>query len=326
MSPNRNISDDEFRYVSNLKNKPNAQGTLFQVNSSQRKPEARQPRGYSPQRYSEVAEAVGAMRKSYGPQTYGGHEHGGTAYQIYKGHAGTLAKAVSAIARSTIPLSDIKKPKPDEPKTLNNPELHVGVVPQSDRTSKTLGVYNSSPLVANKDYAAIHLTSGEPTPKGQKKKARDKEADATVLHEIGHHVDWISKIGGSRGTGSFKDSGHGEGFADQYAENHARTPGYKQRKVKVDYKPSRWTDLDKDTQYPGATDYAAQYLFKEGYNQGRHGTPYDKLQPAQFGEPGDKKTYPKGHVKGQLPLIQKDWHNGRENEPYWRLSGPADWD
>src|SRR5580700_5006990 len=87
----------QFNLQSNMKAKPNSQGTLFQANASQRTPASRQPRGYSPERYKAVGQAL-SLDVPFG------HDPG-TGW--------ARARATAAVARSTIPMSHLEDPDSD---------------------------------------------------------------------------------------------------------------------------------------------------------------------------------------------------------------------
>lgn len=71
----------------NIKAAPNSQGTLFQGGTDQRTPESRQPRGFSPERFREISQAVLGVRR---PGTEFSH-----------------AKIRENLARSTVPVEHL---------------------------------------------------------------------------------------------------------------------------------------------------------------------------------------------------------------------------
>lgn len=287
MSALDNISKSQFHMVTNMKAKPNSQGTLFGVNPSARTPESRQPRGYSPERFREVTAATGI---NYGTSS-GGH---GKSLRVYSGHAGTLAKAAESLARSTVPMSDITRPHKDQPASDENPDLDIGIWPEESMKGN-LGHYSRSGTTAMKGQGRIALASGT-----------EKTVDQTVLHEIGHHVDRGSPYNTAESTG------RAEGFADQYAETHGRTPGRKKKAVSVAHEPERWHHNRYASSSP--------YLFDKGYSSSRN------LQPKQFNinepPPGHEKTFPKGHIQGQQALLHKIYG---EPARYGRPATPTTW-
>lgn len=293
------LNGDQFRYESRIKNKPNAQGTLFQVNPSQRTPESRQPRGYSPQRYGEVADALDIKRKNFGPGTYGGHEHGGMAMQVYRGHAETLARATSAVARSTVPMSDITRPDASQPSSQENPSLHMGVWNRTSEEAGELGHYSAPGTTAQPDEGHIALSIDA--------------TDNTPIHEIGHHVDRDSDRGRSP-----EAHGHAEGFADSYAQEHGRTAGYKQKPVPVESRPSAWNNS-----YGMKDDNYSHARFAGAYTQERSNLNTDQFSFESRRASGE---LPKEHVTGQLPLLHKQPAGRRMNRQTRDYEdAPASW-
>lgn len=277
-----------------------SQGTLFRAKPEARTPESRQPRGYSPQRYKDVTEALGIthvsgeyrrrMAKAYTPDKESSMSGAGTALQTYPGHAETLARAAASVARSTIPLRDIVRPDPSAKASADNPGLSMGVSPRSERNEGELAHYSNPELVAGHDRGSISLVSG-------RAHSAEDPPDAVALHEIGHHVDYVR---GVRHIGMIA-KGEGEGFADAYAQEHGRTRGYKQKPIEVEHRPQDW-----HRSYGMTTeDVSAHERFDKGYNTAR------PIQPAQFDFIEDTKralgaqTYPKHHHPDQQALLPK---------------------
>jgi hypothetical protein len=282
----QNSLGPQFDYGPRTKNKPNAQGTLFRAPSSMRTPESRQPRGYSPERYRAVQEALGVRRTSQGPGTYGGHEHGGMGMHVYHGHADVLARSVASVARSTVPLEHITRPVPDQPASEENPDLHLGVWAKDDKRPER-GHYSKPGSTAIKHQGRIAVN--------------EDATDQTVIHEIGHHVDRANPYRDPA------EQGAAEGFADAYASRHARTAGYKQRPAPREPHPEDW---HAHLEAQGRGDHYEKQAFDYAYRK-----QHPALQPGQFDDPSGlgPKTYPKGHIEGQLPLLHKtadyDPHN-----------------
>lgn len=266
----------QFDMRSGFKNKPNSQGTLFRADPSQRKPEARQPRGYSPERYREVTEALDIRFKDRGPGTYGGHEHGGRSMHIYHGHAETIARAAAAVARSTVPLSDMTRPDPNQPASPENPKLEMGVWVGDD--SHERGHYSKPGTTAIPERGGIALFH--------------HADDITPIHEIGHHVDRAELYR------TPAQKGRAEGFADAYAAEHARTPGYKQQRVPVESHPSEWHNE------PGLEGYSRREEFDRAYLAQRgEPKPFDAMEDTR--RTLGSKTFPPHHVPGQQALLHK---------------------
>lgn len=309
------VSRPQFDYQTGFKNKPYSQGTLFGVRPEARTPESRQPRGYSPERYTAVLDALEARRKHWGPKTYGGHEHGGHGFVVYHGHAETLARSVAAVARSTIPMSDITRPHADQPETNENPRLHLGVWAPSDARNE-LGHYSKPGThavpgqgrVAITNYPLSDVAKNYPGDDEQAKANRAimrDELELTPIHEIGHHTDR------DRPYGTPVERGRKEGYADAYAAQHAKMPGRSslsggrgqrrgQRPIPVPESPYAWHSER------GLEDPYSRQSFDYGYQQ-HHRVPQHDPDPSGLGV----KTYPRNHVEGQEALLHKtgslDW-------------------
>lgn len=177
------LNGEQFHLASNMKAKPNSQGTLFSANPSQRTPESRQPRGFSPERMTAVKQRLN-RKPGHVEASPGMHE--------------SQAQALQTVARSTVPVS-----------ALNN--LSIGSTEYRGRggvPSGADGVYYDPKMTMNGRGQIAVLPSAA---KG-----------FVPIHEIGHHVSQ-----GRYNTPG--EMGHEEGFADAYADEHARKPGYKSR-------------------------------------------------------------------------------------------------
>lgn len=280
-SVNQNLSGDQFVYQIGLKNKPNAQGTLFRAKPEARNPSKRYPRGFTPERHRAVAEALGVQYKDFRGTGYGQHPHGGRTPNVYRGHAEVLARAVEDIARSTVPMRAITRPDPSQPASRINPDLHLGVWHnEGERRRSEYGHYSAPGTTAIEHQGRIAIMSDSPS-------------HTTPIHEIGHHVDRLSPYITPSQRGS------AEGFAERYAETHARTPGYKQRKVEIPSMPHKWFGD------PGLQSHAAREDFERSFN-------YEHpLNTKQFDFMEDTrktlgpKTFPSHHVPGQQSLLEK---------------------
>lgn len=82
--------------VPETKNKPNAQGTLFRAPVTARKPESRQPRGYSPERYAEVRSTLSGRVT---------HHAGGESHFVEDSQ--TMDHLTRSLATSTVPTERI---------------------------------------------------------------------------------------------------------------------------------------------------------------------------------------------------------------------------
>lgn len=188
----------QFELRPNMKNKPNAQGTLFRASPSQRTPESRQPRGYSPGRYEKTRNAMGFV----------GYRGVGMRPPDERGPA---AQAIATVARSTVPLQHLK----------SDTGMNVDIFLSNSVTSGGLGDYRKPSKMRDIPNGAIRVLPGE-------------TASTTLIHEIGHHVDRASDFA------TPSEKGRAEGYADQYAQEHYRQPGYKRRGVTVPSHPEDW--------------------------------------------------------------------------------------
>lgn len=107
---------EQWNLQTNLKNKPNAQGTLFSGGKSQIPDEKRYPRGYTPERMADVKNTV--------------------QFPVSRGYAQgrdffNRAAAMQTVARSTIPTSDMAG-------------LTMSVLPTKGRTLSGNSYYESS--------------------------------------------------------------------------------------------------------------------------------------------------------------------------------------
>lgn len=144
---------EAFHLATNMSAKPNAQGTLFSANPSQRTPESRQPRGYSPERLDAVRSTISEYPRT-GKERFGQDQ------------------MTRTVARSTVPLSDIQAKDVSLIMHSSNAQSTVGV------PAGAAGVYHAADK-ANPDKALISVLP--------------KYAHTFVpIHEIGHHVDRAS--------------------------------------------------------------------------------------------------------------------------------------
>jgi hypothetical protein len=270
MATQDNLQPGQFRMEQRIKSKPNAQGTLFSADPSLRRPESRQPRGYSPERYAAVGRMIG-------------HLYGGEVVAPPGTHE-AQAHVLATVARSTVPLEDLKA-------RHSSKGLSIGV---STSKSNSGGVSEGSAGTYHETKGPGHPATAWVTPEAAPTYA--------VLHEIGHHAEREGL--GIPSTADPEKMGRSEGFADQYAETHYRTPGYKQRGFTVPSHSEDWHE-----------NYAIaprdRYKFDNGYLQARR----PPLQWDQF--TARKESLAKGiasgdlpreHVSGQLPLLHK--HTG----------------
>lgn len=254
---------------SNLKNKPGAQGTLFQVkDKGLLNPAQRWPQGHTPERLNEVRHAlrdtpVNAPTPEFTPGAPAAPVHPGQQAQYRD-------KVVRAVARSTAPAADLAGIK----------EIH------GDPAQGTSGTY----WPASKKVA---VDMNEPG------------ADKTIIHEVGHHADAKSGetahlhtpivaleharqfmpshaapdaplTGTAISTAQSRvRAGVGEAVADNYYEKHYRGPG---RQGSAPDK-GLYEERGIANKYTGYTDVRPQ-------------TPMSpqQFQPALIAEPGGQKS------------------------------------
>lgn len=227
------LNEDQFVYGPAFKAKPNSQGTLFRParKGAGRSPESRLPRGFTPGRRQAVGEA---LNLSYAAS-----------------HKEASSRLINAVARSTVPLQHL--------------EGLAAVIPQSP-ASRTGGTYYQYPSEGS-------LVRGPSIHTNDK---RSDNIDRTIIHELGHHVNLHHGVdkdpydeSSSNVRPSHANRGHREGFADKYADIHARKPGYKRRPdtEEPEYAPHRgWED-----QY-GLGAPGGRVNFDTAYGRARLGT------------------------------------------------------
>lgn len=177
-----------------------SQGTLFRVDKSQRTPESRQPRGYSPERIRAVDKRFGFSKEA----EFRLHPPfpGDTHTPRYAGNP-DAAHVLRTIARSTVPMHHLNK-------------LDTIISGHKFDDHSTRGQYDKLDDVEG-SFHSILVGEGE-------------AQSATAIHEIGHHVG--RKRFPNYGQSYPYMSGQSEGHAEHYAEEHAREPGYKRKPAK----------------------------------------------------------------------------------------------
>lgn len=195
-----------------LKNKADSQGTLFR-GGTKYSSDQRYPRGYTPERLHEVAEAVGgnytrgqgAKAGYYRDHPYGRYDESGE-FQV-TGRADNRPKRglVDNIARSTVPAEHLQG-KPDSGRHLAF-WVNKSFDPRMAEAG-TAGTYESEPRQhSNRHDLYVHT---------------DHVDSTTPIHEIGHHVSNL--LGNEHSHYNSPESrGAEEGFADRYAYEHYRT-------------------------------------------------------------------------------------------------------
>lgn len=185
-----------------FKDKPGSQGTLFS-GGTKHSSDARFPRGYTPERLHDVADAIVPTTMSLSKTGDGGIRRG-TQSRDYKDisyptapHLNEsrqpLRRIVDNVARSTIPVEDLGGQLTVHSKSLGG----------SGGFDTHAGEYH-----AFVGHPEIHIHPG-------------MEENTTPIHEIGHHV---SKQQGTDHSDyySHEERGQEEAFADNYADKHFR--------------------------------------------------------------------------------------------------------
>lgn len=222
---------ESYDLRSNIKGKPGSQGTLFQVrDKGLLNPAQRWPRGYTPERQQEVRGALENTVIVGGP----GHmirEESTTpsGQERWSRHPETEQRVVSAIARSTMPAEHVQ----------GLFRIHANPAEGHHAT------YWSRDQSIGMGWNQSHPSD------------RPDEHDRSLLHELGHHVDNVrtretdrrasdiaeaalapappreQRVEHLRHEGLVDDLAHrlnagvGEAVADNYYQQHYRSPGRK---------------------------------------------------------------------------------------------------
>jgi hypothetical protein len=258
----------EYDLRSNIKNKPNAQGTLF--SGGERTPESRQPRGYSPQRMADVQGYFGLSTRPHVRLHVDGTREVTNAAQMEQTH-----QLAQTIARSTVPLDGAVR-SPLSPATGKPGSETFGPVmniTQNAGHESWAGSYSQPERVrqdySNEDSDEVH---------GVINVRPDSVRNSTVIHELGHHADWT---GGTMGGNTPPERGRQEAFADNYAQEHGREPGYK-RLPANDYVTRRSTGMGWVSSYGYGGDIDRATAFNRGYANERM-SPSGAMNQSQFG-------------------------------------------
>ena len=196
----------------NLNAKPGAQGTLFS-GGSKFMSDRRYPKGYTPERQAEVADAVvepsvqnflnkpketstGTQSKNFKDRrvTVGLNPDYPEGYRMDSRQE--TRRLVDNVARSTVPLSHLS-----------------GVQFRTNHGDQMLG----NNVAGHYDRRGDAMTHGDPVIRIREGAA----ATSTTIHEIGHHVSHTV----AQNTHPYDAAGHSgqeEAFADNYAEQHFR--------------------------------------------------------------------------------------------------------
>lgn len=195
-----------FRMNTNIKARPGSQGTLFQGG----KPTAqhRWPRGYSPMRMASVSTMLGeGTSASPRRMTVTAHPEAGMGSDATLSHphfnpfsrAHTERLMTEPIARSTLPLSSVAS-------------LHGGVHLRIDPSTTPGEHAHYSPV-----NQAINVNR-QPLLSVEDPRQKIAMADATLIHEFGHHEDISHRAHEIAQRVQAHPAGHDEGFEAQRGE------------------------------------------------------------------------------------------------------------
>jgi hypothetical protein len=273
-----------------LKDKVGSQGTLFR-GGTKYSSDRRYPKGYTPERRDEVAEAV--VRPSVRNYTNKPQEQfTGTQSGYYKDRmvrtsgdmsapmvhdsAQATRNLVDTIARSTVPTAHLSGVQ----FRTNASEYQLG--------ANVAGHHDSQGDALSKGDSVIRLKGGA-------------EATSTTIHEIGHHVS--NQQGHAwRANYSFDapEGGQEEAYADNYADQH-----YRDRKGRPEPR-----GIYGGGPYGGRIERSDE--FWGGYRANRHYAP-DKVIDAEnsryFRHFPEEQQHPDGSV--DVPLIHRERDYGR---------------
>lgn len=284
------MSQKDWQVGPVLKSKPNSQGTLFR-GGTKYSSDKRFPRGYTPERQAEVADAV--VQPSHKVFFNKPNETStGTASDHFKDRRVTVGlnpkypegyrmesrqetrRLVDTVARSTVPVDHLR-----------------GVQFRTNSSDQMLGQSNVS---GHYDQRGDAMSHGDPVIRIREGRA----AGSIPIHEIGHHVSstqgnpWKSNY-----SYSSEDGGHEEAFADNYAEQH-----YRDRK-------GRSTDVGTygGGKYAGRIERSDE--FWDGYHKNRSSAMYsahvDRENAKYYKKYPEQQQHPDGSM--DVPLIEKPW-------------------
>lgn len=288
---------------SNINPSPGSQGTLF-GGGTKHLSDQRWPRGYTPDRQKEVADAVvrpsvavytdergavvsrGTQSKEFKDRKVNYGMVDGEPHIAYESRQPTR-DLVDNIARSTVPAEHLGglqwRHHAEEHLKSNNP--HTTTLAHYDKRGDALS--HGSPV--------IRLRTGE-------------ETTDTPIHEIGHHVSWNEGMEHSEyKTGMQR--GREEGFADKYAFTHFR-----------DRRGNPMTDM---RVYPNPSNEDANHRlnFASGYHAVRGDIPApDPLQKyLSSHEPTSERQRlfrERNDAEGRGETLFKTWDNGERTDFY----------
>lgn len=287
-----------------LKDKPGSQGTLLR-GGTRYSSDARFPRGYTPERLHEVADAVNNWNSGPGANkgaranTYRDYEYRTPPDFLPSGRhdAEPHRRLVDNIARSTVPVSDITNAEPGR-------RTHFWVSRRFDGEME------------QKEQAGTHTHH----PPGHSNRhdifiATPYVGDTTPIHEIGHHVSHMT--GQHAGYSTDTERGQEEAFADNYAEKHFRDRRGKQQDVGTyaggpsagrrseEFFKSYYQHRDHSMYQKYVTDDNAKFYRKyPEEEQGRDGTHQEPLISKPYTSEGEE---PEMHINEDALPRRKEW-------------------
>jgi hypothetical protein len=198
------LTGKQFRMVTNMKAKPNSQGTLFQGGHPRAGAGQPWPRGFSPERRDEVLDALVRPGNRFWMQS----SRGKPALDIHgnKTLGGTKPESIrtyETIARSTVPVEHL----------AGLGGVSAGQIRGPRTDGDPAGTYHRYGFGGTKDrpgepQIAIYQGMGN-------------ASGSTPIHEIGHHVSFMAGTEHSA-YDTPERKGQEEGFAENYAETHYR--------------------------------------------------------------------------------------------------------
>lgn len=303
-----NLSERQFRMVTNMKASEGSQGTLFQGGYPRAGAGQPWPRGYSPERRDAVIDAMDHADRAegfsqYSMRSYMSGSKGRPLQQLVEerndkhtypaeersGREGT-AKAVANLARSTVPVEHIRGAR------------YYFQIQDNQINPNTGGHYNPGtpnwgPSITVRASAA-HTT--------------------TTIHEVGHHVSNLTgtpHAASQRAGVGDQMAAHGqeESFAETYAETHYRDHRGRPL-VNFQTSPHKWWGHygmpGEDVPYEYKDDDPRRSFNRAFYEHQAEHSPSDRARRAYNAKLDMQTRHPTGMV-GQIPLLGQEaveWH------------------
>lgn len=251
---------DAYDMRSNLKNKPDAQGTLFKVkDKGLLNPQQRWPQGYTPDRLNEVREGLKAVPVSAPDHFY--EQPSDETQKMYGfNEYGTREKVTREIAKTTIPGEHLKgltgihgDPDDNTHGTYwkGSGRREIGV----DMTGETgLDPHEQRKTLVHEIGHHVNMTLA-PTPHVTKLVAQlHATKEATQQYEEGERPHWEPTATDVAMKFSRVKDGVGEAQADDYAVEHFRTGGRKSKGTTTGAYEDTFTTHERKKNYPGYND------------------------------------------------------------------------